>query len=672
MRLILLVALCAAPVLADCLVVRVFDPDRLPVAGATAAAGSQTATSNDRGEARLCADDLRNVTVRAKGFRELRLHPAADASSVTAHLEIERRVESAVVVTGVIEPTELDEVDRTIEVLPVSEPDVPAWSFADVLKQDSSVHLRERGPDGTQADLSIRGSSFDQVLVLVNGVRVNDAQTGHHTMDLPLPFEAVEQVEVLHGSGATLYGSDAIGGVINFVTKKPEGRELRLMGGFGDFGWNRLAASGGFTKGVWSQSLSVARDFSTGFAPGRDFRNLAFSSESYFDTSKGSTSILVSANDRPFGANGFYGDWDSWEKTGTKLVSASQTLGRAGGVQHRFNFTYRRHNDNFILCKFGCVFGDVLFAPKDFQNLHQTENYQGSYTAGGSLADRIDWSAGGQYLSEGIDSTVAGQRRRERTAVYAMLNLRPTERLTLSAGVREEAWRRWRAETSPMVSAGYRLAGGFKLRAQAASAFRVPTYTDLYHEDPGNIGNPNLLPETAWNYEAGADWYSNRGLRVSATWFRRSEDNTIDWVRDAGSSVFEARNFQQLDFNGVELQARQRWRAGEAWVNYTALRATRRLPENAVSRYVFNFPLNQTTVGYRGHIGGLLLKTEIGAYNRTWQSTRALWDVSIGRDGGKWRPFIQATNLLNTSHEAFQGLSQPGRWIRGGVQVQVF
>ena len=360
------------------------------------------------------------------------------------------------------------------------------------------------------------------------------------------------------------------------------------------------------------------------------------------------------------------------EKTGTKLFSAGQTLGRSGGIQHRLQFAYRRHNDNFILCKPGCVFGGTLFAPEDFQNLHQTETYQGGYHASGSLGERVRWTVGSQYVSEGIDSTVAGVRRRERVAVLAMLNLRPTDRLTVSAGVREEAWRRWRAQTSPTVSAGYRIAGGFKLRGQVASAFRIPTYTDLYHRDPGNVGNPNLLPETAWNYELGGDWRSDNGLRVSATWFRRLEDNTIDWVRDAGAGVFEARNFQELDFRGVELQVRQHWSGGEAWLSYTALRADRRLPVDAVSRYVFNFPRNQTIVGYRGELKGLLIKTQIGAYDREWQSTRAVWDVSLGLANGRWRPFIQATNLLNTSHEAFRGLAQPGRWLRGGLQVRVY
>jgi iron complex outermembrane receptor protein len=650
--------------------VRVTDPQGKPVEGArVSAAGSSTSTSPE-GTARLCEDlgaSPAEVTIDADGFAVARRTATAGAA-LDVRLSI-RPVETPIVVTGLIEPRELAETDRTLRVLNVDNRHAVAWSFADLLKNDSSIDMRERGPDGTQADLSIRGSGFDQVLVMINGVRVSDAQTGHHSLDLPLPFEAVEQVEVLHGAGSTLYGSDAIGGTVNFVTKKPDSKELKLMGGAGEHGWTRMSGYGGFRRGPWTQTLAVARDFSTGFVPGRDFRNVAFSSESFLDTDLGSTSVLVAWNDRPFGANGFYGPYDSWEDTGTKFVTVSQTIGRnADRLQHRFNFAFRRHNDEFVLCKFGCSFGNVP------TNFHKLDTLQGNYAATGRLTERSRWAAGAQYLSEEIDSTVAGERDRDRGSAYVMLDLRPVEKMTISVGVREEVWRKWRFQTSPSLALGYWLGAGVKVRGQAGAAFRIPTYTDLYHRDPGNVGNPTLKPEQAWNYEGGLDWYGSAGTKVSAVYFRRLEDNTIDWVKDDGSSVFQARNFQELDFHGGEIEIRQRLSpTQELWGNYTALRASARLPVNAISRYTFNFPQNQAVFGYRGTLGpGLLIKTQIGAYNRTWQSAKALWDVSVGWDRGIWRPFVQATNLLNSYHEAFPGLAQPGRWLRGGLQIQVF
>ena len=664
---LVLLTFCAAAQAADCLDVLVRDPSGSAVPHARVTADGNESLTNEQGAARICgaADDQRAIRVRAQGFKLIERRVDASLSRIVIGLELRTRVETPIVVTGTPEPRELAEVNRSLAVLAVEDPDVPAWSFADVLKQDTSIDLRERGPDGTQADLSIRGSSFDQVLVLINGIRVNDSQSGHHNLNLPMPLESVQQVEVLHGTGSTLYGSDAIGGAVNFVTKKPQGAELKLMGGGGDFGWHRQSVINGFKLGDWSQQTSFSRDFSSGFAPGRDFRNVAFSSESFLDKDFGSTTVMFARNDRPFGANGFYGPWDSWEDTGSTFVAASQTIGRsADRLQHRFDFGYRRHTDHFILFR---------HRPEIFQNFHTTNQYQGGYTVNGRWSEKASWSAGTSILSEGIDSSNLGLRRRERASAFFTLTLRPTERLNLAIGVREEVWRKWQGETSPTFSVGYWLGRGFKLRGQAGHAYRIPTYTDLYYEDPVSKGNENLLPENVWNYEAGADWYSDRGTTVSLTWFQREEDNTIDWVRQPGAQKFHARNFAELTFHGGEVQVRQRLGSSEIRVNYTVLRASKVPTPGVTSRYVFNFPLNSLSVSYHGSLNKYLaVKMRLGAFNRTWQSTKALWDTSLIYTAGRWRPFFQVSNLLDQSYEAFQGLAQPGRWIRGGVQVQVF
>src|ERR1017187_10200326 len=127
-----------------------------------------------------------------------------------------------VVVTGTFEPMSLEEIDRAIRVLPARCQALMLNTLTDLLKLDPSLDLGERAPDGVQGDLSIRGAGFGQTLVLLNGMRLNDAQSGHHNMDIPVPLETVERVEVLRGSGSTLYGSDAVGGVVNIITEPPQ------------------------------------------------------------------------------------------------------------------------------------------------------------------------------------------------------------------------------------------------------------------------------------------------------------------------------------------------------------------------------------------------------------------------------------------------------------------
>src|SRR3954453_9273735 len=117
-----------------------------------------------------------------------------------------------VVVTGSWQPVPLEESDRSVQSNALSQSALLFASPADVFSLDSSVQVQGRAPNGVQGDISIRGGSFAQTLVLLNGIRLSDAQSAHHNLDLPVPLDAIGNVEVLRGSGSTLYGSDAVAG----------------------------------------------------------------------------------------------------------------------------------------------------------------------------------------------------------------------------------------------------------------------------------------------------------------------------------------------------------------------------------------------------------------------------------------------------------------------------
>jgi len=147
----------------------------------------------------------------------------------------------SVVVTGTADPVPLGEADRAVTSIPVREQALLFGDLTGLLQLDPSLDLRQRGPGGIQADLSIRGSTFSQTLVLWNGRRLNDPQSGHHNLDVPVPLDAVESIEVLRGAGSSLYGADAVGGVVNIVTRPPERGEMRLRAAYGSFGYNSNA-----------------------------------------------------------------------------------------------------------------------------------------------------------------------------------------------------------------------------------------------------------------------------------------------------------------------------------------------------------------------------------------------------------------------------------------------
>ncbi len=131
-----------------------------------------------------------------------------------------------------------DAVDRTVRSLDTSSPETqPLFNaVTDYLRLDPSLTLEERSPNGISPDLSIRGTTFEQTLVLVDGLRLNDPETGHLNLDLSLPLEAVSRVDVLHGSGSTFFGSDAIGGAVNLITAAPTHSSVTLRLGGGNMG----------------------------------------------------------------------------------------------------------------------------------------------------------------------------------------------------------------------------------------------------------------------------------------------------------------------------------------------------------------------------------------------------------------------------------------------------
>lgn len=566
-----------------------------------------------------------------------------------------------VVVTGVSDPVELDEVDRSVRVLPVKGEELLSNTWVDFLRLDSSLDLGERAPDGVQADLSIRGGTFGQTLLMIDGQRMNDAQSGHHNMDIPLPVDSIERIEVLRGAGSTLYGSDAIGGVVNVITRTPESTELRLRTALGNFGVNQEQGSLALVHDQLSEQLSFSRDFSSGFAPDRDYRNLAFTSLTRLVSPLGATGVTLAYMDHPFGADRFYGPYNSWENTKTWFGAIRQALGE----KTEASFSFRRHSDLFVLLR---------DKPAVYTNHHSLETYQAALRRREDLANNVKLHYGAEAYHDAILSNNLGDHARGRAAGYVSLDVRALRRFSFSIGAREEVYRSVSGEFSPSMSGGLWLSRHFKLRASASRAFRVPSYTDLYYSDPANLGNANLRPERAWSYEAGLDWNAGPRVRGELVVFERRESDGIDYVRYSPTDLWRATNIDNLNFTGVE--ASVSWKPA-AWqqvdLRYTGLHGSRDTAAGVISQYAFQFPSNEAVAAWRVSLPkGLLARTRVGALQRLGQNPYALWDVSIAESRGRIHPFLQLSNLSNTIYQEVQGVSMPKRSVIGGVEIAVF
>jgi iron complex outermembrane receptor protein len=583
------------------------------------------------------------------------------------------------VVLGSAVPVPLAESPVSVVVLPVEGKTLLLDSPQQLLRQDSSVDLEERGAGGGQADIVLRGGTFEQALVLLNGFRINDSQTAHHNLDLPIPLDAMDSIEVLHGAGSTLHGEDALSGVVDFLTAAPAASSLRLRTGAGSFGENEESLLGSLVRSRWSSRLTAERNFSTGFMADRDYRNEDASSESWLSSRLGVSDLLFAASDRAFGANQFYGPYDSWERTKGWFASARQELGSRTVAA----FGYRRHTDEFVLLRDD---------PSVYENNHIDGSWQASLRRTVPVATSSALLMGLESDGDSIRSNNLGHHARNRGAGYVDLDLSPAKsRWNLSAGLREEIFSGGaRSVLSPQLAGSFRLTDKLKLRASGGYGFRIPTYTDLYYSDPATMGNANLKPESAWSGEAGADWIPSARFSLSATGFYNRQHDTIDYVRAATLpnamlpaacpvNTWCAVNLSGLRFAGVETSATWRPARGEtvqaAWTGLAGAQA----PLNGLqSEYALNYPVENLRATWTATLGRAVVVTNSVAVEKPYQQTGIapwnpqpypVWDAALARNAGRVRPYLRLGNLSNTGYQEINGVAMQGRSITGGLSL---
>ena len=566
--------------------------------------------------------------------------------------------QESIVVTGTFVPAPLSENNRSVESLDARENPLLFGSVVDYLHLDSSIDLQQRAPDGVQADLTILGSTFAETLVLLNGLRMNDAQTAHHNMDIPVPLEAMSRMEVLHGAGSTFYGSDAMGGAVNFITAPARAMELRVLAGGGNQGFNQQHVFASVLLHNWSETIAADRDFSTGFIPDRDFRSSVASSETRFKSALGQTDVMFAGSDRPFGADQFYGNFPSWERTKNWFAAAEQDLGDRTSAA----FGYRRHSDEFVLFRED---------PSIYENNHIDQSWQAALRRHDAFSENKVLSYGAEAQGDSIDSNNLGQHARNREAVYANFDFRTVRRFSLSAGAREELFSGGTNVFVPTVSAGFWVKPDFRLRASVSRGFRLPTYTDLYYSDPATVGNPALKPESTWEFDAGADWNATARISMGTTFFRRWDSNLIDYVQFTAGGLYQATNITQLHFTGIEAHSAfvLPWQQ-QIQLSYTFLHGDQMPVPGTVSRYVFTYPSHAAVFAWTGSWRDwVIARTRVGVIQRFEHQAYPVWDLSVARKEGAIRPYLELANLSNTGYEEIPGVLMPSRSVIAGLEL---
>jgi len=569
-----------------------------------------------------------------------------------------------VVITGTRIPQPASHFLRNVTIVDANEINSsPGHSVVELLKHVPGVHLQERGPYGIQADVGLRGANFHQVLILLDGARMNDPQTAHHNLDLPINLDDLERIEILHGHGSSVYGADAFGGVINFITKAREDRKIGLRAFAGENGTRGGTFSFSNCFGDFATFFSLGGKTSEGYRFDTDFKDFSFFSNSKLDVTQASIGLSFGYLQKEFGANDFYGDWPSREWTNTLLGSIRVHRGQWKNLVVDSTLYYRQHDDRFI--------GDVTDSDS-YVNYHTTFLY------GGEVQLRTQWERMGEFIlgtelaKEELKSTRLGDHSNLREAIYTEYSMPLGKRFTLNPGIRIDHHSEWGWRSSPAINIGYFPSRRVRLHYSWGRSFRPPDYTELYYWSPKNIGNPKLVIEEAWSYELGGDFELSTWLNSRTTVIFRNGSNLIDWVRKDSLSPWEAVKIGRVYTYGVESLLEVALKSSACLsLAYTFLQSKSEELENYVSKYVLNHPQHQVSLGFGFPLLWGIKQNLKGSYKQSsYKRGYFIIDGRLSKDLGELEFYLGSTNLLDVSYEEIPGVPMPGRSFNCGIKLE--
>jgi len=539
----------------------------------------------------------------------------------------------------------------------------PASSVADLLKNISGIHITQKGPEGIQADISIGGGTFEQTLIMIDGIKVNDPQTAHHNLNLPVQLEDIERIEILKGPGTRLYGAGASSGVINIITKKEERKNLKLKALIGDYQLLDGNLSLSQPLGISHNYLSISGKRSEGYIDNTDFNIWNIFFKSNITHQKASGEISLGYNDKDFGARCFYSDMypNTREQTKTAFIKGSIDINKVNAA-----FYWRRHNDDYVL---------------DYENPSLYRNNDTTYLYGFTLQSSISYPAGitaaGLELGQEKNNSIAlGSHSRTKSRFFFEHKLPALKNITVAFGASLFYYSDWDWYVYPGIDIGLKLNNRTYLYASIERAFRIPSYTELYINSPANIGDQNLVPESGTSFETGLKIIKG-SILTNINTFIRKEKNTIDWVR--ANTAWSATNVGEVTVKGLDISstfksiARKFKNIPVPGITLGYNFSDVNVPEDLLqSKYLLNYPEHKFTFNVDYDLSHNLKQVWKGRYEILPNSEEQfILDTSILLKFKNSEFFIDVTNLLNTEYTEAEWIPMPSRWAKAGIRVKI-
>ena len=625
---------------------------------------------------------------------------------------------------------ELDEVSVTASRAPLAESQqarmvtvlsrediaqAPVQSINDLLKYVASVDVRQRGPVGAQTDVSIRGGNYEQITILLNGVNINDPQTGHNAFDFPCDIADIERIEVLEGPAAHIYGTSSLLGAINIVTKQHDSSSLSAYAEGGSYGYAKMGARAKMNYLRWNHSFSGSYTRSDGYSRSKngalnmDFNGGKVFYQGGYDDADICVKWHAGLSTKGYGSNTFYSNYsdEQYERT-LKTYTAIQAENKRGIFRFHPIIYWNRNMDRFELFRNN---------PEAYPfNYHRTDVF------GVNLNGYLDWKAGrtafGAEMRE--EDLVSGNLGEKLTRIH---HIHGTDRnytnginrtnvqfilehnillrkFTLSMGITavKNSWSEMNMRVYPAVEACYRLNENWKVYASYNSSLRMPSVTELYYNSKGYNANRNLKPEELSALEFGTKYNSNP-VQASANVFFNHYTNLIDWIIDekADSAVLTTTNFGKINAIGVEANININFSEllpnqhflKKLTLQYAYLNQDQKQYDGITSRYVLEYLRHKLVaniqmnlwkslhlgVNYRfqkrngNYVIGYDEATKTNLLKK--YSPYSVVDARLSWNRPNYSIYIEGNNILSHRYVDFGRLQQPGFWFIAGAKINI-
>lgn len=610
-----------------------------------------------------------------------------------------------ITVTASLIPLNSSKTGRNILIIKGEEINkLPVNSIDELIRYLPGIEVQSRGPMGTQSNITIRGGTFQQVLIILDGVRLNDPLTGHFNSYIPISAAEIDRIEILKGASSAVYGSEAVGGVVNIISKtfaaQKEKQQQKLIAQViaGEYGLRNAQAGFNWQKNKTAISAGLLQNVADGqpLRGTNGFFNLttfSLSAKQYL-TDNISVAYRGAYDNRNFNAQNFY----------TNFLTDSATE-QVVTKWHQINFSFQKNKHKFSFDAGIKGTSDTYqFRKASTANTNRSNIYQALALYTYAINKKSILSSGMQFIDRTVESNNRGNHSITSGGAFVILNQQIGEYFTINPALRIDGNERAGWELVPQLNLSYRNEK-LQLRGSVGRSIRDADFTERFNNyEPaivtsGNrIGNPNLKAETSFNYEAGADYFMVKGFKISTSWFQRYQYGLIDYVLtpyadmprkqnlSAGGIYSLAKNIDKVNTRGFEadLQYSKTFAThhtivvtmGAVLMKSTSSDTIPSLYVSNHAKFLYNF-----SVQYRYKFMNIALN---GLYKQRNLQTGDAAFVSISKNyfllnaklegvflEDKLGIFIQADNVFNHRYSDILGTIMPNRWLMGGIKISL-